>query len=156
MPLSLLNKKGFVAGVVFILAALLTQARSLQIFGLNPNLFLAVLAAWVFFMDKLGRYIFLSALGAVVLKTYPAFEWPSLVFMILPAIFFGLKLVSPLHPLPTVLVLAVLGTIIFYAVINYGFLANDLFEVTVEGGLNAVWAGLIFGFLKRLTSGWIV
>ncbi len=156
MSLSLRNNKSLIAGILIVSSALLTHAKVFTVFGVNPNLLAASLAVWVFFMDGFFMYFLLAGFGAIILKSYPAFDWPSVAFLILPALFILFKIISPLRPLPTIAFSAILGTMVFYAIIDYNFLITHFLIVLSESALNGAWAGAIFGLLKRFTRDWVV
>lgn len=144
-----MNKKIILAYITVLLAALLTSSRLFSPFGVNTNLALALLVAWMFLLKSRPAYFFLGSAAALFLKTSSGFEWVSAAFLILPFVFAALKFINPFHPIPGAFISAFLGTGIFYAVVDYHFILSHPGLTSTEGVWNGIWSVVALWVLKR-------
>ena len=90
-------------------------------------------------------YAIAALFGTVLLKTIPAFEFSSLILlMISTVVFFAVK-VSPLHPFATNIALVVVSSAAFYLAIDVRFLGHQLYFVEL---LLTLGAGAVFALLS--------
>ena len=109
--------------------------------------------AWVFLLNSRPAYFSLGLVAALFLKSSPGFELSSLALVILPLVFMTLKWANPFHPAPGAFILAFLGTGIFYAVADYGFILSHPWPLVAEGALNGICGALALWILKRSNHG---
>ena len=132
-------------------SAFLTQWRWLD-FGINPNIFIAVLSAYVFFIDSRQIFIFAALIGVVILKFKPVFESASLGLVLAISPIFLTKKVLPVFGVVGVVFISSISTFLFYLLSNYQFIVSRASILFLEILYNGI-LGVIFYLIFRLIYG---
>jgi hypothetical protein len=145
-----MNKKSSLFVLLSVIAAsIVTGTRFVAPFGINLNLVLSLLAAWTLLLDGRPLYFLLGLIAALASKSSPGFEWGTAAFLVLPFVFYGLRFISPLRPAPTVFALAVVGTFVFYAIVNFNFITARTGVVFGEALFNSLAATAFYRLIEE-------
>ncbi len=131
------------------LSAVITQARFLD-FGINANLFIAVISAYVFFIGNRQVFILSSLLGVLILKFKPAFESVSLSLVITIMFIFLMRKILPIFPFVSVILISFMSTALFYLFTNYHFVIDGTYVLFFESLYNSILSVLFYLFLKLI------
>lgn len=130
------------------------QFLDIQIFGVKPDLPLVFIAVLVFFIKNPWEGIFLTSLSAFILKFSPQPSKEILTFLILGILMSIIYKYFPWHSFINSLVLVVLATLVFYALLNYSAILSSLFfkELAYNLFFGAVLFSIFrfFGFKRML------
>jgi len=124
------------------------QAFGFSVFGVKPNLALAVLIAISFFIANLWEGFLLVLLAALILKFAPGFEKGILTFSLIAAAGLIVKKYLPWRYFLSNLILIGIGTFIFYLFLNPNLIISVIFLKEIV--LNLVAGIIIFAFLSFL------
>ncbi len=131
-----------------LLVGLLTffQVLGFSVFGVKPNLALAVVIAASFFIASFWEGFLLVALAALILKFSPGFTPEILVFVLIGVSALIVKNYLPWRNFLNNLFLVVAGTFIFYLILSPNLILSAIFAK--ELFLNLIAGISIFAFLK--------
>jgi len=132
--------------LVILLSGL--QVFSFSVFGIKPNLALAVVISASFFVGSIWQGFLLVALAALILKFAPGFEKEILVLSLIGAGAVLIKKRLPWHYFFSNLILIGLGTSIFYVILASNLIASIIFFE--ELAFNMAVGMIIFAFLSLL------
>ncbi len=132
--------KNIVLIIVILLLAFLERTRFLAIGGINPNLIIAGLAVSAFFAAPFLSYVLMSAVGALVMKSVPVFEYAPIAILVAAVFFWIVRLASPWRASISILAATIAGTAFFYAIVDYRFLLNRQYLFAFELVYNVIFA----------------
>ena len=134
-----------------IFSAIVMQLRWLD-FGLNPNVFIAMLSAYAFFSDS--QYIFTLAtlVGIAILKYKPEFEGASFSLILISLFIFLSRKILPIFSVVVVGFIAVISTVLFYGLSNYHIIILHTKLVFLESLYNAILS-IVFYLILKLIHG---
>lgn len=133
---------------LILLVGLLTffQVFGFSVFGIKPNLALAVAIASSFFIASFWDGFLLIALAALILKFSPGFAPEIFVFVFIGAGALIVKNYLPWRNFLNNVFLVVVGTFIFYLILSPGLILSAIFAK--ELFLNLVAGISIFALLS--------
>jgi len=133
---------------LILLVGLLTffQVLGFSVFGVKPNLALAVVIAASFFIASFWEGFLLVVLAALILKFSPGFAMEILVFALIGVGAIIIKNYLPWRNFLNNLFLVVAGAFIFYLILSPNLILSAIFAK--ELFLNAVAGISIFALLK--------
>lgn len=133
---------------LILLVGLLTffQVFGFSVFGVEPNLALAVVVASSFFIASFWEGFLLVALAALILKFSPGFAMEILVFALVGVGALIVKNYLPWRNFLNNLFLVVAGTFVFYLILSPNLILSAIFAK--ELFLNLVAGISIFALLK--------
>lgn len=138
-----------VAALFLTLAALLQNTSALNILGIKPNLTLVVLITLSFFVGELVTYSILLLLMGLLLRVGGGFEPTILALTILALLVFGLGRHLAGKPFFNNIFLVAAGTLAFYVLADFRFLARDFLGVLGEMVYNVILGVIIFLLARR-------
>ena len=141
---------------LILLVGLLTffQVLGFSVFGVKPNLALAVVIAASFFIASFWEGFLLVALAALILKFSPGFTAEILVFALIGVGALIVKNYFPWRNFLNNLFLVVAGTFIFYLILSPDLILSAIFAK--ELFLNLVAGISIFALLSIMRQNKIV
>ena len=140
-----MKKSNFFVLLLIVLSAVLLQNTGfLNVYGVKPNLVMAVLISISFFAADLASYIFLAVAALVGLKFRAGFEIESLIIIGLSRASFVMGRRLQWKPFINNAVLIGVGTILFYLLAAPGFIASNLPMVLGELVYNVILGTIIF------------
>jgi hypothetical protein len=140
---------------IFI-AATLQSGEFLVIAGVKPNLVLALLVVFSFFMPHLFPYAILALFSAFMLSFAPGISWEGGALILVALIFFYVRdrFLSP--GLVASILFSVFGTVLFYLLISPTVLYDEVGVVAKEVLYNGLLAAGLFkliGFIYEKKGG---
>ncbi len=130
--------------------ALVQELRILEIDGVNPNLVLSSVAAIAFVELPFIIYLGLTALGALLLEMRFVLNIEFFAILSLAPIFWLLRRVSPWKAGLGNLIFVSLGTVIFYAAVDYTFILSGINILIREIVYNLIIVGALYSFFYYL------
>ncbi len=124
------------------------QSSSFSIFGIKPNLALAVIISASFFAASIWQGFLLVALAALILKFAPGFEKEILILSLIGAGAVLTKKYLPWRYFFSNLILIGLGTLIFYVILASNLIVSVIFFGELV--FNVAAGMMIFAFLSLL------
>jgi hypothetical protein len=136
-----LNK--FFASFLILTLALACQTQCRDLFGWVPDLVLASLLVFIFYLNFF-ELAFLASVAALFLNWRQAPNIEISLLILLPLLAFAAMRFIPWHKETTGFAVSITGIAIFYAVTNFsGSIAN--MALVLEAGISAIlFAGIIF------------
>ena len=133
---------------IILLAGLLQQTNVFGIFGVKPNLLLAILIPATFFLDQMLMVVGLLAIALLVSDFRAGFaeESASLALLILAAPLLGRRL--PWNPFVNNIILVAGFTLIFYLLTGPGYIFGAPLRILWEIVYNCLFATLFFNTLN--------
>ncbi len=144
------------AGVmaVLVIFAILQRSPELSWFGVRPNIILSLMVVLGFVVGDFFVYAALAFIAVALIGPAKGFSFEELILLLL---FFGLYFVRryvPMHPLFSAVLLTSGGTLLWYLIVDPGFIAADFIAVLIEMFYNAVIAVLAYlGFERAFPHG---
>jgi len=132
--------------LVIVLSGL--QVFGFSVFGIKPNLALAVIITASFFVENIWQGFLLVALAGLILKFAPGFENEILTLSLIGAGAILIRKYLPWHYFFSNLILIGLGTLIFYVILASNLITSIIFFE--ELAFNIIVGIIIFAFLSSL------
>jgi len=132
--------------LVILLSGL--QVFGFSIFGIRPNLALAIIITASFFVENIWQGFLLVVLMTLILKFSPGFESEILALSLIGVGAVLIKKYLPWHYFFSNLILVGLGTLIFYVILASSLITSVIFFE--ELAFNIIAGMIIFAFLSLL------
>ena len=137
-------------GIIVFGLALIQTTTIIMPFGVKPNFILTALTALSFFVSSFTLFMVFVLGSLFIAQFYPYFEasilllglWSIIIF------FMGHRLAG--KPFFNNLFIIIVATIVFYAVIDFGFLRNSAGTVFLEIVCNVILGSVLFWIFKAL------
>lgn len=141
---------------LILLVGLLTffQVLGFSVFGVKPNLALAVVIASSFFIASFWEGFLLVALAVLILKFSPGFTPEILVFALIGVGALIFKNYLPWRNFLNNLFLVIAGTFVFYLILSPNLILSAIFAK--ELFLNLIAGISIFAFLSLVRQNKII
>ena len=149
-PTKLSLSKLFLLALALALAGFLQGTEAVRFFGLKPNLVLAFLIAASFVVGRVSRYLLLVAVGLSALRFTSPFALELALVGAIALLAFVLRVRLPGQAWVNNLTLLVLGTLLFYAVVDRAMLLGEPATVAGEVVYNGCVGTIAFFLLRRL------
>ncbi len=147
-----LSSSGFwILCSVAITLSVFQTTEIFSFFGVKINLILAFIVA-LNFSEILGKdYLLISIFLIFFSKFIPGIDMESLSILLMIILFF---LTSKFFStgIISIYCLTLISTFIFYAILDYGFLIDNLFIVFIEALLNAIFSLFLYSLVNRIKS----
>jgi hypothetical protein len=143
----------FILSIILVaIAAFLQQTEVVRLFGVKPNLALAVTAALVFFLRYPLHYIVVVLVGGLLLKFEPGAQGILVAFLGVSLTMFLLRRLLPSTEIVNISLFSVAGVGSIYLLADSTFFFKNLATVSIEAALTALVAILVHIALMRFTS----
>lgn len=143
--------KRFILAVgLLLLAGLIQNTGFFSVFGIKPNLMLAVLVAASFFAESFLIFLFLVAESLLFLRFGSGFQLELLVWTFLMSVVYFVGRVLPWRRSVNNLVLISVVTILFYLIVEFSYLAVAPLAVLGEIFYTSIFGFLIYDLFKQL------
>ncbi len=136
--------KIFVLGVLVSIAASIQSTGLVSLGGIKINLILSFLIVLSFFVRRMTQFVCLLIVAVVMLEFRPTLEFSMMILAIVVAAIFFAKEWLPGKQLINCLLFVAVGTILFYGLIDFTFLTNNITGVLIEMIYNALVSAIIF------------
>ncbi len=130
-------------------SAFLTQWRWLD-FGINPNIFIAMLSAYAFFIDSRQIFILATLIGIIILKFKPVFEIASLGLALVGGLILLMRKALPVFGVVGVGFISAISTFLFYLLTNYNFIISHASILFLESLYNSVLSVAFYLIFKLI------
>ncbi len=143
-------RKFLLALLLVVLAGLIQNTGLFLVFGVKPDLLLAVLVAASFFLESFWAHLLLLALSVLLLRFESGFRPELLVFAFLAASVFLVSRRLPWRRSVSNFILIVAGVVIFYALADTAYLFNNIISVAAEIIYTGVFGVLFYDLFRQL------
>lgn len=141
------------AAIIAMGAGLIQNTELLNFFNIKPNLALAVLTAFSFFVSDWLGYLILVLLAGIFLRFQSGFELVNLTFIFVVLALFAIGKKLPGQGVVNNIFLIFLGTVSLYLIADFNFLSGYPIVVLKELIYNIILGTAIFsvsaGFFER-------
>ncbi|MCL5017555.1 MAG: hypothetical protein M1155_02765 [Patescibacteria group bacterium] len=127
--------------VVFF--GLIQSLPLISFYGVKPDLLLSLLVVFLFFTENFWQYFILVLAGSIALKYSTTATFEVIVFVIIMTSAFYLKKYFSTHEFLAILGVTMILSVLFYGIINYTFIVNDIYRFVLEIIYN-ILASVIF------------
>lgn len=117
--------KYFITILLVIVGGLLQRLGVGIVFGIRPNIVLAIMIAVACVGIDFGWYLVLMAASYVVLKNDVWWDWPAALMILESLTIYLIARFAPWRPLVTIVIIAVLATASFYAILAWPTLTHQ-------------------------------
>ncbi len=143
--------RNFLLAVLLVALAGLVQNTSLfSIFGTKPNLLLAVLVAASFFIDPLPAFWVLALESMLFLRFESGFQLELLIWIFLLSVAYFVGRVLPWRQSVNNLALVFSAIIVFYLIVDFGYLIGAPLPVLGEIFYTLIFSVLFYDFFRQL------
>ncbi|MEK7640862.1 MAG: hypothetical protein AAB389_02600 [Patescibacteria group bacterium] len=133
---------------IILLAGLFQNTNVFNIFGIKPNLLLAVLVAAIFFLDQILEVVAALALALLISDFRAGFAGESAALTLLVLVSPLLSRRLPWNPFINNMVLVGGFTVVFYLLTSPGYVIGLPFGVLGEVLYNALFAAIFYNLFN--------
>lgn len=143
-------RKIIFAILLIVAAGLFQNTGIFSVWGIKPDLLLAVMVAVSLFIDSFAWYLFLVVLSVISVRFQSGFQPELLVFSFLLISVYGARRLLPWRPSVTNCFLVACGTILFYLLADASYLLGFPLAVAGEIIYTALFSILVYDFFRSL------
>lgn len=136
--------------LLVVMAGLLQNTGFFSLWGIKPDLLLAVMVAVSLFIDSFSWYLFLVVLSAILVRFQSGFQPELLVFVFLLISIYGARRLLPWRPSVANCFLIACATILFYMLADASYLFGFPLAVAGEIIYTTLPCILVYDFFRRL------
>lgn len=141
----------FASGLV-IVAGLLQQGGWFVLRGVKPNLLLVAAFSLIFFVHDFLTYVSLLMLSALMFQMRGGIDAAPLVFFAIPSAAFFARRILPWKVFVNAALVIAFGTVFFYALLDWDFVAQARREIISEIVYNMVTGIGLFFVIDRFSG----
>ncbi len=136
--------------LALIAAAALQHSELVTMFGIKPNILLALMAVFVFFVTDLAAYLLLLLVAGVLIRFSPGLGIEAIGLTLVGLLFFYIRRRFFSPGTVAIVLITALGTVVFYLLLSPALMYDNLVLTIGEIAYNVILAALLFGLTSIL------
>ncbi|MST04361.1 MAG: hypothetical protein EXS49_02240 [Candidatus Pacebacteria bacterium] len=131
--------------------SIIQNSEIFSLFGIKINLILSFIVALAFSEIFNKDYLLISISIVIFSKFTPGMDRESISVLVMIFLFFLTSKSFSINAI-TIYLLTFISSFIFYIILDYQFIINNLFIVSIEAFLNSFSAILMYSLINRIKS----